>query len=178
MITREQLIHIGQFNKPHGLEGEISATLDADTGFLSTGTCLVCDIDGIYVPFFVTAVRAKNEKTLLLTFEDVSTQQDASALTGKNLFALKTDFDQQADGVDEDDEELPVDYFIGFSVADGETAIGTIIDVDDTTDNVLFIVERADGSMKRIPAVDDLIDDIDFDRRSIEMNLPEGLLEL
>ena len=30
MITRDELVEIGIFNKPHGVEGEISATFDCD----------------------------------------------------------------------------------------------------------------------------------------------------
>ena len=31
MITADQLIEIGRYNKAHGINGEISATFDCDT---------------------------------------------------------------------------------------------------------------------------------------------------
>ena len=57
MIRRDELIQIGQFNKPHGIEGEITASVNYDFDDLSAFSCLIVEIDGIFVPFFVTNVR-------------------------------------------------------------------------------------------------------------------------
>jgi 16S rRNA processing protein RimM len=46
--------------------------------------------------------------------------------------------------------------------------------VDDTTINVLFCLE--DGRL--IPAAEDFITRVDTDQREIEIELPQGLLEL
>lgn len=52
MITRNEIIEIGTFNKSHGVEGEISATFDCDVEAAGMFRCLICDMDGIFVPFF------------------------------------------------------------------------------------------------------------------------------
>ena len=59
MITRDQLIEIGHFNKAHGVNGEVNASLLIDVEHLPGLSCLICDMDGIYVPFFVEAIRPK-----------------------------------------------------------------------------------------------------------------------
>ncbi len=56
--------------------------------------------------------------------------------------------------------------------------MGEITDYDDSTDNVLFILRRPDGSEALIPASDDFIDSVDTQERTIAMTLPEGLLAL
>ncbi len=66
MITRDELIEIGTFNKPHGVDGEISATFDCDCDTANEFSCFVCEIDGIYVPFFADSLRGKGTMTLLL----------------------------------------------------------------------------------------------------------------
>ncbi|MBR5101872.1 MAG: 16S rRNA processing protein RimM, partial [Muribaculaceae bacterium] len=69
---------------------------------------------------------------------------------------------------------------IGFKVVDsdsGET-IGDIVDIDDTTTNVLFIVSTPQGKEVMIPAADELIDGIDAENETIEMIIDEGLLDL
>ena len=53
-----------------------------------------------------------------------------------------------------------------------------IVDIDDATDNVLFIVHRDDDTLVSVPAVDDLIDSMDMDNHVIDMILPEGLLTI
>ena len=51
MITREELIRIGRFNKPHGVKGELSFTFTDDVFDRTECPYIVCEIDGIFVPF-------------------------------------------------------------------------------------------------------------------------------
>jgi 16S rRNA processing protein RimM len=58
--------------------------------------------------------------------------------------------------------------------ASDNKVVGKIAAIDDSTQNVLFELE--DGTL--IPASDDLITNIDTNRRQIIMQIPEGLLAL
>jgi 16S rRNA processing protein RimM len=178
MITRDQLIEIGHFNKAHGVNGEVNASLLIDVEHLPGLSCLVCDMDGIYVPFFVEAIRPKGATSVLLTIDGFTNEQEVATLVGKDIFALKRDYDCLVQRVEEDDDELPLDYFIGFHLTDNDILIGEIIDVDESTENALFIVRRDDNTEVSIPAVDDLITSMDMEQRVIDMDLPEGLLTI
>ena len=176
MITREELILIGHYNKPHGVVGEISATVDVDPDVLQTLSCLVSDMDGIFVPFFVLDCRPKTAETVLLTIEGVTSEQEASRLVNHDIFALKRDFDQASDEAEADG--YPLDYFIGFELVDCDgTRVGKIVDVDEKTENALFIVRHDDGELL-VPANDDLIIEFGIDERVIVMDLPQGLLDM
>ena len=180
MITRDQLIEVGHFNKAHGVNGEVNAAMLIDTELMPRLSCLVCDMDGIYVPFFVTNIRPKGATTLLLTIDGFSSDQEVAALVGKEIYALKRDYDVLAQAVeaDDEDEELPLDYFIGFTMTDRGTSVGEIVDVDDSTDNVLFVVRGDNDMTVTIPAVDDLIASMDLEAKIIDMDLPDGLLTI
>ena len=176
MITREELIAIGHYNKPHGVAGEISATVDVDYDVLQSLTCLVSEIDGIFVPFFVNACRPKTAETALLIIDGIADERDAARLVNKDIYALKRDFTQASDGADADGD--PLDYFIGFELQDSDgTRVGEISDVDEQTENAIFIIDR-DGSDLMVPANDDLIVEFDIDKRVMVMELPQGLLDL
>lgn len=176
MITREELIAIGHYNKPHGVVGEISATVDVDVDVLRALSCLVSDIDGIYVPFFVNGLRPKTADTVLLTIDGITSEQEAARLVNHDIFALKRDYRQESDDAMADG--YPLDYFIGFDLADNDgTMVGTICDVDEQTENAIFVVER-DGDEVMVPATDELIVEFDLDRKVITMDLPTGILEL
>ena len=75
-----------------------------------------------------------------------------------------------------EEHDLTYAELVGYEVIDNNSgkAIGTIAAVDDTTENILF--EMEDGML--IPAPDDLICDIDSDKHTITMEIPEGLLDL
>lgn len=177
MITRDELIEIGTFNKPHGVEGEISATFDCDGETASRFSCFVCDVDGIYVPFFADSMRGKGAMTLLLKFSGMDSSDAVRRLVNKTVYVLKREYDEIQHEMD-DADEVPTDYFIGYTLYDGVAPVGEIVDIDDATENVLFVVERGDGSTILVPAADDLVTDIDLDGKTISMLLPEGLTDM
>lgn len=75
---------------------------------------------------------------------------------------------------------MSLNYFIGFTMIDGDTGktIGTITDIDDNTDNWLFIVERENGEEVLVPAHEEFITEIKQEEKIMVMDLPLGLLEL
>ena len=176
MITREEIIEIGIFNKAHGVKGEISATIDCEIDVFRKFSCIVVEIDGIFVPFFAESIRPKSQETVLLNIDGFDSDVAVKILVNKTIYVLKAEYSEISSS--ENCDELPIDYFIGFTVraADGKV-IGEIVDVDDTTDNVLFVVETANGTYP-IPAVDDFILDIDEDEKILELDLPDGLFDL
>ena len=177
MITRDEILEIGQFNKTHGVKGEISATIDCSAADFARFSCVVSEIDGIFVPFFVSGVRTKSADTVLLTVDGFDTDVQVKALVNKTIYVLKKEY--AAVSADEDCDEMPVDYFIGFEARDTEGAVlGEIVDVDDSTDNVLFVIADAHGNEFSVPAVDEFIDDINDDENLIVLDLPIGILDI
>ena len=65
---------------------------------------------------------------------------------------------------------------MGFDIVEASThtSIGRIAAIDDSTLNILFVLE--DGRL--IPANDDLVTNIDMTNQTITMNIPQGLLEI
>jgi len=176
MITRDELIAIGHYNKTHGVGGEISATIDVDIDVLQGLTCLVSDIDGIFVPFFVNSCRPKTSETVLLTIDGIDSEQEASRLVNRDIFALKRDYRRETEI--EEADGYPLDFFIGYILqGDDGTVVGPIVDVDEQTENAIFIIDR-DGQELMVPAVDDLIVEFDLDKKVMVMDLPQGLLDL
>ena len=176
MIVREELIAIGHYNKPHGVAGEISATVDVDIDVLQALSCLVSEVDGIYVPFFVNACRPKTAETVLLTIDGIDNERDAARLVNRDIYALKKEFRQESEDTDADG--YPLDYFIGFELRDADgTSLGEISDVDEQTENAIFIVDRG-GAELMVPATDDLIVEFDLDKKIMVMDVPEGLVDL
>lgn len=170
MIRREDVYRIGRLGRAHGIKGELSMIIDDDTFDRVEAEYLVLEIDGIMVPFFMEEYRFKTDDTVLVKFEDVDTQERAKQLTGTDVF-----FPRALAGEAETDE-LRYAQLVGFGVinmADG-SKVGEIIAVDEQTVNIMF--ELADG--KLIPASEELIDDIDVEKKEITMVIPEGILDL
>lgn len=164
---------IGYFAKPHGIKGEIAASVDVDTDTIKADDFVFACIDGLDVPFRVLAVRPKGS-LLLLTLKGVETEAEAAVLSGLPLMI-------DGDNIDEepaDEDAFYLSDLIGFEVMDSGKSMGRVIDYDDATDNYLLVVEKPDGSNTLIPIADDLVNEIDSDRKIIDMDLPLGLDEL
>jgi len=68
--------------------------------------------------------------------------------------------------------------FIGFSITDNSLGdLGKITEIEDSTQNVLFIVNNKKDELL-VPVSDYLITDIDEENKIIYMDLPEGLVNM
>lgn len=169
MIKREDVYKIGRLGKAHGVKGEVSFQFTDDIFDSVDADYLVLGVDGILVPFFMEEYRFRNDSVCLVKFCDVDTQQRAQELTGCDVYFPRA--------LAEEAEETPsLSSLVGFEIVrvSDSFAIGKITAIDDTTQNILFELE--DGTL--IPASDELIENIDVNKKEIIMNIPEGLLDI
>lgn len=172
MIHKDKVFPIGQIIKPHGIHGEMSFDVKGDMLDNEPAPFLIFELEGILVPFTVEAHRYKTNTTGILQLEGVCSEQEARQFSGLTIFVQ----DQYIEKVEDTDIEL--DYFAGFLLVDvvkGE--IGVIHEVDETTENALFVILKEDDEVL-IPVVEEFIQEIDHERKIITVALPEGLLDL
>lgn len=172
MISKSDVIPIGQINKPHGVNGEMSFSFTSDIFDREEVPYFIFEMQGILVPFFLDDYRFKGSSTGLLKLDGVSSEEKARAFFGLTIYLPKTFLEKV------EDDEIELDYFAGFSLIDIEKGlIGVISEVDKTTDNVLFVISKPNDELL-IPAGEEYIQSIDHDKKIIYVRLPEGLLEL
>lgn len=178
MIGREEVVIVGKVNKTHGIDGELSVSVfdAAVADALEHGDCMLFDLDGIFVPFFIGSVRPRGNESVLVTFDGESSREAVAPFVGKDVYMKRERVVELSD--DETDDGMYAGSLIGFKAfsAEGEE-LGLIEDIDESSDNPLFIVARK-GSDKPllIPIVEDFIVEITGD--TIVFSLPQGLLDL
>lgn len=69
MIKKEDVFKIGQFAKPHGVKGEISLVTDYDLFDDSEDDYIVCDMDGILVPFLLRIIDINRIRLFCLSLK-------------------------------------------------------------------------------------------------------------
>lgn len=172
MIKKEDVYKIGLFNKPHGVQGELSFTFTDDVFDRADCDYLICMLDGIFVPFFIEEYRFRSDTTALIKLENVDNAEQARMFTNVEVY-FPVEYATENAG-----EHLSWDFFVGFRVKDvthGE--LGMIADVDDSTVNTLFIIDH-NGEELLIPAQEEFIVKMDAKKRQMTVQLPEGLLNL
>lgn len=167
MILEDEIFRAGKINKTHGVNGELNCTVNTDA--IEDAEYMVLDMDGIYVPFFISNLRVKSQNSVLITLEDVDDEAEARKLIGKDIFLpneLKTD-----------DDMVSYDYFVDFMVVNDGKELGKISYVDDQTVNILFGITTNEGDIL-LPAVEDFIVEVDNVNKVLYTNFPEELVDL
>lgn len=173
MIREDEVYKIGMLTKTHGVSGELNMSIIDDVFDRVEAEYLVCRMDGILVPFFIEEYRFRSDTTVLIKFEGIDNEAQARKMVGVEVFFPKKLADGGEDGT------YSWRYFEGFEVVDEvQGSVGHIKSVDDSTVNVLFEIETSMGEDVLVPASEELIIDIDHQKKIIYMALPEGLLSL
>lgn len=163
------MLPVGRVNKLFGQGGELFVSLyDAFPDDMDLGEPIFVVIDSLSVPLFIEHIEQRGRTGAVVRFADFDNARRAGELVGREL--LLPAGEEQAD-----DEFLP-EELIGFTVTvDGHC--GEVTDYYDSDVNPLFGI-TIDGTERLVPVVGEFIAAIDFEGRTMEMTLPQGLLEL
>lgn len=174
MIKKEDLVKIGRFAKPHGVKGEIALVTSFDFfDEMEEEPYVVCELEGIFVPFFVEEYRYKTDTTMLLKLENLNSDEAVKPFTNCEVYIPLEKVEDA--GVD---SGISWDHFVGYQVHDKERGyLGVVEDVDDSTLNVLFKVAYQSKELL-IPVVEDFIVGMDHDEKKLFLSVPHGLFDL
>lgn len=121
----------------------------------------------------ITKVRPHKDG-VVIAVDGVNDRTQAETLKGK-MFAIPEDC-----LVSEEGETIYLSEILDFNLTDSNsTHKGKIVDFSSNGLQDLLVVEKSDGSgQSEIPFVSELIVEIDFDTKTLEMKLPEGIWNL
>ncbi|WKK82232.2 ribosome maturation factor RimM [Marivirga arenosa] len=168
----DQCFQLGMVLKPHGLKGELYISLDTDypEDYAEMESVFLSQ-NGKLVPFFIERIQLKN-KEALVKFDDIDSKESALNLRGSTLHLPLTQLPELTGNQFYFHE---IDGFKVFDVQKGE--LGIVKEVFEAGHQDLIGMEYQ-GKEVLIPINDDVILNVNREESSIEVNLPEGLLEL
>lgn len=163
------MIAVGRIGRLFGTEGGVMITLY--TSFpddFQMEEPLFIRVDELAVPLFCSSFERRGQSSAVVQFDDIDTERRAEEwLVGREIFVEEQE---------QDDDEFYMEDLIGFKASVGRQR-GEVIDYYDSEANPLFEI-RLGEKQHLIPAQEEFIAHIDFDKRTIKFVLPEGLLEL
>ena len=69
MIRKEDCYKIGKITKAHGLKGEVNFMFTDDIWDRTESPYIICEVNGILVPFYMEEYRFRSDSTALVKFE-------------------------------------------------------------------------------------------------------------
>jgi len=173
MLDKKDFIFAGTIGKPHGISGETSIRLN---GGVSTHEIepdfIFIEIDNELVPFRVSNSRYKKDEILLVKLPLLATEEKIRLLMDCNVFIHPGEITKPSSDLNQ------LDAFTGYALRDVNTGtVGEITGIQDISGNPLFIVNGATGEIL-IPVAEDLVVEIDDQKREVLMDIPDGLLDI
>jgi 16S rRNA processing protein RimM len=187
-MKKESFVKIGYVMKTHGLKGEVTLNLSPESPELASQDLLMIESNGGMVPYFIQGISYKGDKAYL-KLEDVNTFEKASELKGCSIYFEKSKRPKLKRGEYYDDE------LIGFEVVDKTNgSLGEVVQISSQGLSRLMEIKpigswghepRPEGHEPRlgekvvlIPMNGPFIKSISKTKKKIEVELPEGFLEI
>lgn len=180
-MKTEALRAIGIVRKTHGYEGELKLALDEEFRESLAGVDFLFIGEGpeTAIPYRVASKRGADD---IVRLDGVDTKEAAEALRGCPVFARAAEVSgggvTPTSLIRDHDAAKAFRRFVGFAVIDEAAGeIGAIVAIEAYPGQTLATVDL-EGERRLVPLTADLIRGVDFTKKIVFMNLPEGLLEI
>lgn len=164
------MLQIAKVLKSNGTDGDVLLgfkTVQPED--IDTKEPVYIYFDGLPVPFFIESLTKKGSDKAIAHLNDINCLRDAEEIAGQAVYA---------DYLEEVDDEDDFSALEGWTVNDaGGNTVGTVSQFIDIPANPCLEVETKNGAAI-IPLHEDLIISLDQKTRILEMEIPDGLLDL
>lgn len=169
-VSSGSLILVGRVNRPHGLEGVLRIWPYAgnDASFLKAKTVLLESLSGKTYEYGVVFLKP-HKNIFLLKLAGVDSPDVAEEYRGAEIYVRKGDLTRE-EGEYFWDELLNLDVYL-----DTGEYLGTLSQVIPAEGHDIYVVTKGDREIL-IPAVHEVVIEIDLKKGKIIVNADEGLL--
>lgn len=166
----KSLIKVGYIAKTHGLKGEVTAMMDSDID-LADHSVLMIELNGSFVPYSIEAISGQALKPFI-KLQSVDTLEAASALKGGSLYISKEERAKLSRGEFYDDE------VVDFKAIDANLGeLGKVKEVQSHGPNRLILILHGSKEIL-VPVNGPFIKSINKSKKTIQLELPDGYLEV
>jgi 16S rRNA processing protein RimM len=171
-MKQDELFQVGKIVRTFGSKGEMLCQFNSDTISLKKLESVFLKLNESLVPFFIELILPKTRNQAILKFLDVNSADDAYELAGSAVFLPVGMLPKSKV------KKFNMSAIEGFTVIDlfyGE--IGTVSSVLELPEQDLLQIDF-NGKEILIPAVEEIVKKIDLKKKTIEVEAPEGLIDL
>jgi 16S rRNA processing protein RimM len=175
-MTIEECYQLGYVMKAHGYKGEVMVFLDVDNPqeYRQLSSVFVEKAEQL-IPFFVQQIQVIEKagtSQAIVKFEDINNGDQAAELKGCALYLPLNTLPAL------DDDQFYFHEIIGFTVVDKQLGkLGTVTNVYNLEHQDLIAMDYQNREVL-IPMIDDIVLSVDREAQHLEVDLPEGLLDV
>lgn len=175
---------VGRIRRPHGVRGElvVDVMTDEPGAIFAPGRRL---FQGTYDGELWLDPRTRAPRELVVTslrpvkdgwlmcLDAIGDRTEAEKWNGRHLLVPVEELSEPEDG------EVFAHELVGMQLVDADSAatIGEVIEFYDLPQGLLLEFRTGSGAVASLPFVDEFVDEVNRDARTIRVRLPDGLLE-
>ncbi|MEE9374201.1 MAG: hypothetical protein V3V00_14200 [Saprospiraceae bacterium] len=173
-LHEEIFIEVGFVKKAYGYKGDIKLAIqDEYEEDVLNAAFIFINQKGLKVPFKVAKALVENE--IIVKFNTIDTLENANLVIGQTIFLLQKEIKFAQKYLNKNNEK---NEFIGFEIFDSQSKLVLeIIRIEEFPQQLMAVVIN-NNAEAYIPLNDQFITVINREKKQLEMNLPEGLLDL
>jgi 16S rRNA processing protein RimM len=161
---------VGKIRRPHGVTGDVLVEVYTDFPERLRPEVVVYAGEA-HIPLTIRRQRAHNDG-VLLAFDGYSTPEQVGRFRNQTLYIIL------ADAVELPEGEFYYHELLGLSVLDESgQSLGKITEIIQTGANDVYVVADEAGHEILLPAIAEVVLDVDLDSKIMEVHLLPGLLE-
>ncbi len=167
-----QYFKIGKLAASHGLEGDLvlQHSLGKKTSLKGLEVIYLEEQQENFMPYFIEKTSIKSDTETFVRLEGITNKETARKLTPKEVWLEEQDFNKFSA------KAAPI-ALLGFTIMDGDQALGEIIEVIEQPHQVLCtIIYKGKEAMR--PVHEASLLKIDKKKRIVHVDLPEGLMDI
>ncbi|MBO7077816.1 MAG: hypothetical protein J6W01_06180 [Bacteroidales bacterium] len=154
------MLQIAKILKSNGTDGGLLIGVrDIEVGQIDLQEPVFIEFDGLPVPFFIQDLQQRGTSKAIIHLNDINSLADAEEVVGRAVYI---------EGEWEEEEELD---FTGWTLLNRGVRVGTVTGMEPIPGNLCLYVGDA-----LVPLHEDLILSADSATRTLDLDLPEGLL--
>ena len=163
---------VGKIVATFGVKGEVVLhhQLGKKTSLKGLETIFVEVNKDEMLPYFIEATRIKNDEELFLKFDGIDTKEAAHRLMQKRVWLPQEEFEKYVA------KTAPI-MLLGFHIINEGEDLGEILEVIEQPHQLLCRIDYK-GKEALIPVHEDFLLKIDKKKRQVQVELPEGLLDI
>lgn len=170
-----EYIHIGRLVATHGIGGDlilehVMGEQLKRGGLDQIKAIFVEPVKDSYIPYFVEKITKRGGGEWLVKFEDIANKEAAKLLVRKNVWLERKVFDSLVDGF----QPLAL---VGYTVVDKGQVLSEVEEVIEQPHQILLKITYKEKEVL-IPLHSETLKGVDQKARKVQVDLPDGLLEI
>jgi len=163
---------IGKFVAAYGLKGELvlKHELGKKTSLKGLQTIFIEEKKESFLPWFIESTKIKNEKEVFVKLEGVASREAATKLTQKEVWFTDADIKKFSA------KSSPINL-LGYTIVNKKQRVGEILEIIEQPHQLLCRVEIK-GKEALIPLHQNFLQGINHAKKHVNVELPEGLIEI